>query len=319
VKYWGQRDAALHIPVNGSISMNLSGALTRTTVTFRDDLRADAVVLNGSPADAITGHRVSAHLDRVRAMAGLSDRARVISANSYPMAAGVASSAAAFAALTLAATAAAGLDLSERALSMLARKGSGSACRSIPDGFVEWARGEDDASSWAYSLASRDHWRLCVITVSPTQTLKVVPSLVGHRAALTSPFHSRRCDTAERRLAIVRQAIADRDLEALGMTAEREAASLHAVAMTSTVADRPTLSGIYYMTSLTMQLVHAVQDWRAAGLAVYFTLDAGPAVHLICEESSERLVLDALGDIGDLGQVQRLISYPGAGARLEPS
>jgi diphosphomevalonate decarboxylase len=316
VKYWGQSDTALHIPANGSISMNLSAALTTTTVTFLDDLDADDVVLNGLAADAVTRQRVSAHLDRVRALAGLGARARVVSSNSYPTAAGVASSAAAFAALSLAATAAVDLDLSERALSILARKGSGSACRSIPDGFVEWTRGEDDASSWACSLAPLDHWRLCVITVSPTQTPKAVPSLIGHRAARTSPLYDQRRDSAEGRLHTVRQAIADRDLEALGMAAEREAAWLHAVAMTSTVADRPWLSGIYYMTPLTVRLIHAIQRWRAAGLAVYFTLDAGPAVHLICEESSERLVLDALDSLSDLGKIQRLVSYPGPGARL---
>src|SRR5690606_345496 len=104
--------------------------------------------------------RVSAHLDRVRALAGIETPARVASRNSFPTGAGIASSASAFAALTVAACAAAGLDLSERDRSILARLGSGSAARSIPAGFVEWTTGEHSEDSYAYAIAPPEHWDL---------------------------------------------------------------------------------------------------------------------------------------------------------------
>ena len=183
VKYWGRRDAGLNIPENGSISVNLSGAITTTTVTFDGALGQDDVTLNDAPANTPTLARVGAHLDRVRALAGIAARARVVSHNDFPADVGFASSASAFAALSLAATRAAGLNLDLHDLSVLARKGSGSACRSIPDGFVEWLPGWDDASSYARSLAPCDYWDLCVVTVVLPGRSKLISSLAGHRAA----------------------------------------------------------------------------------------------------------------------------------------
>lgn len=315
VKYWGQRDPALNIPANGSISVNLSGATTTTSVTFDADLAADTVYLNGAPADAETAHRVRVHLDRVCARAGVRDCAQVVSHNDFPADVGVASSASAFAALSLAAATAAGLSLSTQALSILARKGSGSACRSVPDGFVEWLPGCDDASSYARSLAPCDHWDLRVITVAFATTPKAVPSLEGHQAAPSSPFYQARLHEVMRTLAGVRDAILARDFDALSLTVEREALSLHAVAMTSRPAARPWVSGILYLAPETVQLLHAVQGWRRDGLPVAFTLDAGPSVHLICEGPLLRQVLDAL-DAAAPDRATTIVSRPGRGAWL---
>ena len=135
VKYWGNRDDALRLPANGSISMNLEGLFTRTRVTW-DELRvtsgeqreADSLVINGRRMAGDGLRRVSAFLDLVRKMAGIDARAIVESENNFPAGVGIASSASAFAALTLAASVAAGLDLEPAALSRLARRGSGSAC-----------------------------------------------------------------------------------------------------------------------------------------------------------------------------------------------
>ncbi len=147
IKYWGVRDAALRLPTNNSLSMNLDAAYTTTTVEFAAGYRQDVVVLDGVGATGQERARVVEHLDRVRALAGIATPARVVSVNSFPTAAGIASSASGFAALTVAACAAAGLNLSEKELSVLARLGSGSACRSVPGGFVEWRAGESSEDS----------------------------------------------------------------------------------------------------------------------------------------------------------------------------
>src|SRR3989304_3753785 len=178
VKYWGDRDPRLHIPANGSISMNLDGLTTHTQVTFDAAFRHDQLILDGKSTPGAALQRVSDFLDRVRRLAGWYWNARVVSTNNFPMAAGIASSASALsalapAALALAATAAMGLQLSERDLSRLARLGSGSACRSVPGGYVEWQPGRDDFDSYAFSIAPLDHWDLadCIAIVSRGQKI----------------------------------------------------------------------------------------------------------------------------------------------------
>ena len=143
VKYWGKADEALNLPVNPSLSMNLAALTTVTTVEFRPGLPSDTVAIDGQAATGQALSRVVDHLSRVRMLAGIDDRAWVASRNDFPAGTGLASSASAFAALSLAAVCAVGLRLDEAALSRLARLGSGSACRSVPAGFALWD-GEDD-------------------------------------------------------------------------------------------------------------------------------------------------------------------------------
>ncbi|MGC9347706.1 MAG: diphosphomevalonate decarboxylase [Anaerolineae bacterium] len=316
VKYWGQVDPSLNLPANSSISVNLSGATTTTTVAFDPRLAKDEVVLNQAPADDVTGLRVIAHLDRVRALAGTGSRARVLSWNDFPAAAGIASPASAFAALSLAAVHALGLDLAPRELSVLARKGSGSACRSIPDGFVEWTAGTDDASSYAHSLWPCGYWDLRVVTITFRGAHKAVSSLEGHQAASSSPFYHPRLRRVEKTLDRVREALRRRDFRALGMAVEREAMSLHAVAMTSQPVAYPWLSGIYYWRPETLRVIRRVQQWREDGLPVYLTLDAGPSVHLLCEAEALDAVFETAASLLATLDAGTIVSRPGRGAWL---
>ncbi|MFA4875483.1 MAG: diphosphomevalonate decarboxylase, partial [bacterium] len=147
----GRKDEALRLPENASISMNLSKLLTTTTVEFSNVYDRDDVLLNGEHEEEERS-RIIKHLDRIRTMANMSEKARVVSENSFPTGTGLSSSSSGFAALTVAGAAAAGLELSERELTILARQGSGSACRSIPDGFVEWLDADTSGESYSYSL-----------------------------------------------------------------------------------------------------------------------------------------------------------------------
>lgn len=307
IKYWGNRDAALRVPLNNSISMNLDHATTTTTVAFDATLADDEIVIGDRVPNAAQRARVVAHLDRVRALAHIEMRARVHSRNNFPMGVGIASSASAFAALSLAATRAAGLELSARELSILARQGSGSACRSIPAGFVEWLAGTTSADSYAVQIAPPSFWDLRDVIAVVSTTEKHLGSTEGHAAASSSPFLATRLQTLPERLARVRRALATRDLPMLGIAIEEDAVELHLIAMTS----RPP---IFYWSPGTVRILQAVPTWRTQGLGVYFTLDAGPNVHLICEAQEADSVAERVHEIPEVLQV--IVNAPGEAAHL---
>ena len=173
IKYWGKKDEALRIPSNGSISMNLSHVLTVTTVEFSSDYEDDVVIIDDIEQLGVARDRVVAHLNTVRKFADVPDFTKVVSKNNFPSSTGLSSSASGFAALTLAASTAAGLSLSEKELSILARQGSGSACRSIPSGFVEWVCGDTNEMSYAQSLYAPEYWDIADVVVIFNKEKKV--------------------------------------------------------------------------------------------------------------------------------------------------
>jgi diphosphomevalonate decarboxylase len=287
--------------------MNLGGLETRTTVAFEPSLKSDVLTLNGQSVNGASLERVSQFLDRVRGMAGINDFARIESKNNFPMGAGIASSASAFAALSLASTTAAGLHLDEAALSRLARTGSGSACRSIPGGFVEWLADGCDPDSGAISIAPPEHWDLCDCVAIISREHKPTGSTEGHALAHTSPLQKARVDGAPQRLVQCRNAILARDFAAFAEVTELDNNLMHAVMMTS----RPQL---LYWQPATVAIMKAVQTWRAEGLAACYTIDAGPNVHVICERADQEQVEARLRQITGVQDV--LVAYPGGPARL---
>jgi diphosphomevalonate decarboxylase len=306
IKYWGKADKALNLPANPSLSMNLAGLTTVTTVEFRAGLTSDMVTIDGLSAAGEARQRVVDHLDRVRAMAGIDDQAWVASRNDFPAGTGLASSSSAFAALSLAASRAASLAFDEPALSRLARQASGSACRSVPAGFSVW-QGDTDRDSYARQVASPSHWALSDVIAVVSREHKTVGSQAGHGLAATSPLHAARLAAVPDLLATVRAAIEARDLAALGAATERDALAMHGVMMTS----QPSL--LYWLPA-TLAVMHGVRSWRQAGLSAYFTLDAGPNVHCICEAADARPLRDRLWNLP--GVLDVLVSGPGDGVRL---
>jgi diphosphomevalonate decarboxylase len=306
IKYWGKVDEALTLPANPSLSMNLAALTTVTTVEFRPGLPSDVVVVGNQPSAGQELARVVAHLDRVRAMAGSEERAWVASRNDFPAGTGLASSASAFAALSLAATRAAGLDLDEVALSRLARLGSGSACRSVPSGFSLW-EGDSDATSFARQIAPPDHWDLTDVVAIVSRHHKTVGSYDGHTLASSSPLQKARLEAVPDLLAVVRLGIQERNLAALGPAIEAEALAMHGVMMTS----RPSL---LYWQPATVAVLRAIRAWRGEGLEVYFTMDAGPNVHCLCQPGNAAEVERRLRNLD--GVLDVLVSGPGGGTRL---
>lgn len=307
IKYWGKKNEKLRIPANSSISMNLSDAFSVTSVDFDNRLKEDVVKIDDVVSAGGERERVARHLSLVRKMAGKSDYAEVVSKNNFPKASGIASSASGFAALTLAASLAAGLKLSEKDLSILARLGSGSACRSIPDGFVEWRQGSKSEDSFAFSLYPADYWDICDVIAVIGQASKKVSSTEGHTLAESSPFYKTRILGMPQKVKEIKLALRNKDFTRFGEILEAEAVNMHTVMMTS----NPPL---FYWTPKTLEIILKVIEWRSRGLKVYFTIDAGPNVHIICEEKNVKKLKNNLLMLGDVKEV--LINRPAVGARV---
>lgn len=293
IKFWGKKDPKLNIPFNDSISMNLSGCTTETTVKFDGSLKEDIISVDGNEVAGLGKDRVILILDEVRKAAKVKLNARVTSKNSFPSDAGIASSASGFSALTLAASKAAGLSLDQKQLSVLARRGSGSACRSIPDGFTYWKKGRDNDSSYAFSIAPPEFWDIRDLVVVVSKEKKKAGSTEGHSVATTSPYFEYRLKKLPERIKVLKGAILKKDFDTFGKTLEEEAVDLHVMAMTS----RPP---IFYWNAGTMDVMHKVMELRVRGIKCFFTIDAGPNVHVICLGKDENRIKKELGRIKEV-------------------
>ena len=304
IKYWGKKDERLRLPLNSSISMNLSGALTTTTVEFSEKYTTDSV--DGDFNDKEKA-KIVAHLDRIRRVGKSSLRAKVLTKNSFPKGAGLASSASGFAALTVAATGALGLSVPEKELTILTRFGSGSGCRSIPDGFVYWKNGESSDDSYAYSLCPSTYWDLRDIVAIVNAEEKSVSTTDGMARVKTSPFWRERILGIPAKIQAVQYALKHKNIRDLGIVMEEDCVNMHAVAMTQ----NPPL---FYWNEVTMAVIGAVRAWREEGLPVYATIDAGPNVHLICEAKFEKTIIEKVKRLRGIAQL--IVNRPAQGARL---
>ena len=311
IKYWGKVSEELRLPANSSISMNLSEALTTTSVEFDKNLKKDLVIINGKKVTGIEEARVVGHLDLIRDLirkeAGINIFANVISKNNFPKGAGMASSASGFAALTAAGAAAAGLDLSEKELSILARLGSGSACRSIPDGIIEWKAGDKSENSYARSLYPVEYWDIRDVIAVIGDKDKKVSSSEGHTLAGSSPFYKARIAGMPEKVREIKSALKNKDFTKFGEIIEAEAINMHSVMMTSSPP-------LYYWLPKTLEVMQSVQDFRKNGIEAYFTIDAGPNVHIICQGKDADMIKSKLKDIKGLKSV--IVNKVAAGTRL---
>lgn len=307
IKYWGNLDDDLRLPANSSLSMNLAELATTTQVSFSQEFPQDSLILNGAEQNGAVLSRASQFLDIIRKLSGMPYHARIISNNSFPAGAGIASSASAFAALALAASHAAGLQLSQAELSRLARRGSGSASRSIPAGFVEWQAGASSDDSYAWSIAPPEHWQLidCIAIVSNRH--KAVGSTDGHALARTSVLQNARVADAPRRMNACREAILERDFDRFTQIVEEDSLLMHAVMITS----RPAL---FYWQPASLEILQSVRRWRDEGLFCAATMDAGPNVHVLCTAQHAPELQKRLMQINGVSSV--LTAGPGGGAHL---
>jgi len=306
IKYWGRKDEVLRLPENGSISMNLSNLTTTTTVEFNKDYKEDEIIINNQK-EAQEGNRAIIHLDKIRSLARISLKAKVVTNNNFPTGTGLSSSASGFAALTVAGAKAAGLNLSEKELSILARQGSGSACRSIPDGFVEWLDGDTSATSYGVSLYPENYWDIVDVVAVVSKNKKEVSTTEGQKRANSSPFFAVRLSRMKNKINLIKKYIKEKDFIKFGELIEAEALELHSIMLTS----NPSL---IYLLPGSLRIMHMVKKWRQEGLRVYFTVNTGQDIHLICQKKEVDEVVKRVETIPDVKKT--IINYSSKGARL---
>jgi diphosphomevalonate decarboxylase len=301
IKYWGKKDPVLRLPENNSISMVLKGLDAFTTVEFRDDLTKDVIEIDGMQSERETT-RVVEHLDLFRKIAGLSAYAKVQSKNNFPKATGLSSSGSGFAALTYAAAASLGLEFSEKELSIIARHASGTACRCVCGGFVEWESGNSSESSYSQTIYPADHWDLRDIVVILSRETKSVSSTEGHDLAGTSSFFAVRQGHIENKLRQIKKIIAQRDFTPFGELVEAEALEFHSILFTS----HP---GIVAWYPGTIQVMHEVFRLRKEGIEAYFTINTGFNVHVLTSPENEKIVRERMEALSLVQET--LIAMPG--------
>lgn len=308
-KYWGKRPYGKNLPAVPSLSITLAGMATTTTVELDEGRVDDALELDGEPTEGRPLARVSDMLDRIHTGPDPRPRARVASRNDFPTAAGLASSASAFAALAVAGNAALSAGRSPAELSDLARQVSASSGRSLFGGFVVLPAGQPDRSTLpAEPLAPEDHWDLRLVVAVTTEGKKDVGSTEGMiRTAETSPLYDGWIAGAPAIYESIRVAVLARDLDALGPAVEQSALAMHATAMAAA-------PGLLYWNGVTLEVLHAVRRLRRAGVDAYFTIDAGPHVKVLCRAAQAPEVVQMLGEVA--GVIRTIEARPGSGARV---
>ena len=310
LKYWGKSNPAEQWPANSSFSMTLDRARTVTRAQIAD---RDQIWFAGKPlADSDPkAQRIIRHLDLLRAACGKHAKLLVTTENTFPAGCGIASSASGFAALTLACTAALDpdafedLDSKRGDLAQLARRGSGSAGRSLWGGWVAWNRGTSPEDQSITPIAPQDHMPTQDLIVIFSSEEKTVSSSAGHQTAPSSPLWAPRQAGLTERYQSMLAALRARDLEQLGNLAEAEALEMHAVMLSSSPPAK-------YITPATADFLAWVRHARSRGeLPAWFTLDAGPNVHLLCAPKDRDSVLARIRR--DHGDLNILIDQTGAG------
>jgi len=311
VKYWGKRDESLKLPYNNSISITLDQLQTRTTIDFDSAYKEDVFVLNGERLEqSAETLKLQKYVNYLRQQAGVEDPLMFQSENNFPTGAGLASSASGFAALTVAGAHALGLELTDCELSMLARQGSGSACRSLFGGFVEWQKGEsqDGSDSYAVQIAPPTHWDLQLFIVISSQGKKQISSTQAMRSTVeTSPYYQGWIDSIDADLENVRQGIQTKNLQAMGETAEENCLKMHALMLS-------TIPPLLYWNETTLTLIKRIRQWRQEGLPCYFTIDAGPNVVVFCTKGNAKHLKNRLSEIDNIQQI--IECRPGPGPTL---
>lgn len=306
IKYWGKKNESLILPMNNSLSLTLDAFYTETEVSFSEAYTEDQFYLDNQLQDEKATKKISTFLDIVREKVGTTKKAKVISQNFVPTAAGLASSASGLAALAGACNEALKLGLDDQALSRLARRGSGSACRSIFGGFVEWEKGHDDQSSYAHPISSdgfEDH--LAMVFLLLNEQKKDVSSRDGMRRTVeTSSFYQGWLDSVEADLYQLKQAIKTKNFQLLGETMEQNGLKMHG----TTLAAHPPFT---YWSPDSLKAMQAVRDLRNQGIPCYFTMDAGPNVKVLVQKDHLDKVKTTFSDLFSSQQVISAFAGPG--------
>jgi len=300
IKYWGNWNKVspeLNIPLNDSVSMTKYGfsenshLQTHTTLKFSEDFKENEAILNNNFLKGRDMERILKIIDPLKKIKKIDYKFKMMSFNDFPTQAGLASSAAGFAALTIAAAKALNLELTKEKLSTVARLGSGSAARSIHGGFVYWHRGISHETSFAEKICGPYDFDINAIIVIIDEGRKDVTSDLGHELAKTSIFNTIRAKKSHEQADEIKGAILDDDFKKVGTIAEKNCISMHTIMMTS---DPP----LFYWSPHTLRVIKNIMYIRKSeNLDCYFTIDAGPNVHCLCRPESIEYIQNILENI----------------------
>ncbi|MEL6868919.1 MAG: diphosphomevalonate decarboxylase [Pseudomonadota bacterium] len=294
VKYWGKADVASNTPAVGSLSVTLSGLETRTTLRSGQQITQDRFALNGFAEPAI-GERTFAFVGRLLGPAR--PPIDIESHNNFPTAAGLASSASGFAALTVALNALLDLNRSQHDLAVMAGRGSGSAARSLFGGAVRLDVDEGGSPPIRLRELTTAQLPLHVVVGVTSKARKQTGSTQGMQLTrATSPYYDAWLSSHKADLDAAELAISSGDFAKLADVSEHSCLKMHAVMQ---AANPPLL----YWNAATMECIHRVRALRAAGTAAFFTIDAGPQIKVICDPSAVTIVRDALSDVAGVTQI----------------
>lgn len=306
IKYWGKKDNSLIIPMNNSLSLTLDAFYTDTTVKFTSSLNEDQFFLNGQRQTSKEEKKIHQFLNFIRQSFGVNEYAKIESKNHVPTGAGLASSASGFAALAGACSEALHLNLSLKELSRLARRGSGSACRSIYGGFSEWEKGTKDENSFALPLFA-DNWEkeLAMLFIVVNDQIKEVSSRSGMQKTVeTSCFYPGWLETVDKDLKQAKHAIKEKDFQLLGKTIEANSLKMHA----TTLGAHPPFT---YWSEESMKAMKSIRQARKQGIPCYFTMDAGPNVKVLVEKKNLKILHDFLINFFSENQLISALAGPG--------
>lgn len=306
VKYWGKRDERLILPCNSSLSMTLSAKVlnTTTSVVLSRKLKEDEFYLDGQKQD-LKDKDIAERFDivnRLRDLAGMEEKALVVSRNNFPASSGMASSASGIATLACALNHALGLKLPPKELSIIARRGSGSACRSIFGGIVVWQKGTkaDGSDSYAEQAFDEHYWPEVIdIIAVVSQAKKKVSSRAGMRQTVqTNPLYASRPGAADRRVAEFVYAYMRKDFASAADIIMTESNEMHALMMS-------TKPPIRYLNRTSYSIMDAVEELnsREGRNVAAYTFDAGANAHIITLAKNMGKVMEAIKTMQDSGEI----------------
>ena len=300
VKYWGKRAGKTNIPATPSLSITLDTLVTRTSVRESEQ---DQVEINGT---VVSDKKIQDFLIQLRAAYSLPPLS-IESFSNFPTSAGLASSASGFAGLLTAIDAAFRLEMSTSERSIWARRGSGSAARSIFGGFTSL---EEVNGDWcARNVLPMGAWPLKVVIAITSETAKNVGSTEGmERSKQTSPYYGAWTESTKSDHAAGLSAVSQQDFSRLASVAESSCLKMHALMLSS----QPPLS---YWNGATVETIAAVRELQGAGISVFFTIDAGPQVKALCQEDATDIVVDRLASVP--GVLRTLVCGLGPGAYVD--
>jgi len=329
VKYWGKRDEKLMLPCEGSISVTMDfmpeqsidfegqeeiQLRTRTTIEFSKSFEKDEMILNDSKVERKEFGQIIRIVNNAREKAGIKEKVKIVSKNYFPTAAGIASSSSGYAALALALNECLDLKLSFEGISIQARLGSGSACRSVLGGFVEWKKGklEDGSDSIAVQIKDELFWpEFRNIIVITEKEKKRISSRAGMKQTVeTSELFKQRLKILPKRLKECKEAILKRDFRFLGKRIMQDSNNMHACML-------DTYPAIIYLNDISREVMHKIHELNESRKKIVgaYSFDAGPNAHIFCLKSD---VDDIIRNVREIGGIRKILVCR-VGARPVPS